>query len=49
MRKIGKLYIVTESEMDEIRYKLDWYFKYKAMSEIDWREQEHEESNQADL
>lgn len=49
MRKIGKIYIVTESELDEINYKLDWYFKYKAMSEIDWEELDHEEHSQADL
>lgn len=49
MRKIGKLYIVTESEMDEIRYDLDLFYKYKVMAELNWREQEHEESNQADL
>lgn len=49
MRKIGTLYIVTESEMDDIRYKLDWYFKYKAMAEIDWEELEREKPSQADL
>lgn len=49
MRKIGNLYILTEPEMDEIRYKLDWYFKYKAMAEIDWEELEREKPVEAAL
>lgn len=44
MKKIGKYYIVSEIEMDEIIYKLDWYFKYKVMAEIDWEELEREKS-----
>lgn len=49
MRKIGKIYIVTESELDEINYKLDWYFKYKAMAEIDWEELEREKPTEKAL
>ncbi len=44
MKKIGNYYIVSEIEMDEIRYKLDWYYKYKVMAEIDWEELEHEQA-----
>lgn len=44
MKKIGNFYIVSEIEMDEIRYKLDWYYKYKVMAEIDWDELEHEQA-----
>ncbi|MEF9939595.1 MAG: hypothetical protein RR768_05670 [Clostridium sp.] len=43
MQKIGSLYILTASEMDEIQYNLDLYYKYKAMSEIDWTEQAENE------
>lgn len=50
MQKIGSLYILTESEMDEIHYTLDWLYKYKAMAEIDWTEkQTHEEATKTDL
>lgn len=49
MKKIGKYYIVSEIEIDEIRYKLDWYYKYKVMAEIDWEELEREEPVEADI
>lgn len=39
MQRIGNLYILSESEMDEINYNLDLYYNYKAMAEINWTEQ----------
>jgi hypothetical protein len=50
MQKISNLYILTESEMDEINYTLDLLYKYKAMAEINWmEEQAHEEVTEADI
>ena len=40
MKKILKHYILSEKEMDEIRYTLDWYHKYKILSELEWKSDE---------
>lgn len=40
MKKILKHYILSEKEMDEIRYTLDWYHKYKILAELEWKSDE---------
>lgn len=49
MQKIGNYYLLSEAEMDDMNYSLDLFFKYKAMSELNWEEQRDEETMRTDI
>ena len=42
MKKIGNIYILTEKEMDALRYELDKCRKYKILAE--WEKADEEDS-----
>ena len=44
MKKIGNIYILTEKEMDALRYELDKCRKYKILAEMEWEKADEEDS-----
>ena len=44
MKKIGNIYILTEKEMDALRYELDKCRKYKILAEMEWEKADEEAS-----
>lgn len=40
MKKLFNHYILSEKEMDEIQYTIDWYHKYKILTELEWKSDE---------
>ena len=44
MKKIGNIYILTEKEMDALRYELDKCRKYKILAEMEWEKPDEEDS-----
>ena len=40
MKKLFNHYILTEKEMDKIKYTIDWYHKYKILAELEWKSDE---------